>query len=207
MPVSSGQHSHEPGHTPSDRGPPHGLQLVIDFVNTFDAETGIDEIATPDALADWLAGRQLGADPTRPLSAREIEQPLSAREIEQAMRLREALRAVMLTHNGAPAAGPVGAELEDAARRGQLSVCFDAGGAVRLEPRAAGFAAALAWLLAPVARAAADGTWERVKACHAEDCQWAFYDHSRNRAGRWCDMAVCGNRTKVRAYRAKRAAP
>ncbi len=196
MPVSSGQRSHEPGHTPSDRQPPHDLQLVIDFVNTFDAETGIDEIATPGALADWLAGR-LGADPTPPLSAREIE---------QALRLREALRAVMLAHNGGPA-GPVGAELEDAARRGPLSVCFGTTGAVSFEPRAAGFAGALAWLLVPVATAAADGTWERVKACHAEDCRWAFYDHSRNRAGRWCDMAVCGNRTKVRAYRAKRAAP
>ena len=69
-----------------------------------------------------------------------------------------------------------------------------------------GFAGALAQLLVPVARAAPDGTWERVKACAADDCQWAFYDRSRNRAGRWCNMAVCGNRTKVRAYRSKRSA-
>jgi predicted RNA-binding Zn ribbon-like protein len=55
-----------------------------------------------------------------------------------------------------------------------------------------------------VAAAAADGTWERAKACRADDCRWAFYDQSRNRSARWCDMAVCGNRTKVRAYRAKR---
>ncbi len=169
---------------------------MIDFVNTFDAETGIDEIATRKGLADWLAGRQLGADPT---------QQLSALEVEQAARLRAALRAAMLAHNGGNP-GEAAAELELTARRGQLSVCFGTTGAVSFEPRAAGFAGALAWLLVPVATAAADGTWERVKACHAEDCRWAFYDHSRNRAGRWCDMAVCGNRTKVRAYRAKRAA-
>ena len=90
------------------------------------------------------------------------------------------------------------------AERGRLSVRFAADGSVELAPRAGGFAGALAALLVPVARAAADGSWQRVKACAADDCQWAFYDRSRNRAGRWCDMAVCGNRTKVRAYRTKR---
>ncbi len=52
--------------------------------------------------------------------------------------------------------------------------------------------------------AALDGTWQRVKACDADDCLEAFYDQSRNRSGRWCDMSLCGNRTKVRAYRSKR---
>jgi predicted RNA-binding Zn ribbon-like protein len=46
-----------------------------------------------------------------------------------------------------------------------------------------------------------DGSWQRVKACRADDCHWAFYDFSRNRSGTWCDMAVCGNREKVRSYR------
>jgi len=50
-----------------------------------------------------------------------------------------------------------------------------------------------------------DGTWARVKACVADDCQWAFYDSSRNRSGRWCDMAVCGNREKVRTYRSRQS--
>ena len=61
-------------------------------------------------------------------------------------------------------------------------------------------------LLVPIAQATGDGSWDRVKACPAGDCQWAFYDRSRNRSARWCDMAVCGNRTKVRAYRSKRQA-
>ena len=33
------------------------------------------------------------------------------------------------------------------------------------------------------------------------DCRWAFYDGSKNRSGRWCDMASCGNRMKARAFR------
>jgi predicted RNA-binding Zn ribbon-like protein len=49
-----------------------------------------------------------------------------------------------------------------------------------------------------------DGTWVRLKACLDPDCGWAFYDRSRNRSGHWCEMAVCGSRHKVRAYRARR---
>jgi predicted RNA-binding Zn ribbon-like protein len=43
-----------------------------------------------------------------------------------------------------------------------------------------------------------DGTWTRLKACR--ECSWAFYDHSRNGAGNWCSMKVCGGRVKQRAY-------
>ncbi len=45
---------------------------------------------------------------------------------------------------------------------------------------------------------------ERVKECAADNCNWLFYDASRNRSRRWCDMRDCGNRAKVRRFR-KRA--
>jgi predicted RNA-binding Zn ribbon-like protein len=51
----------------------------------------------------------------------------------------------------------------------------------------------------------ADGSWARLKACRSQLCKWLFYDRSRNRSAVWCSMAVCGNRTKTRAYRARRA--
>ena len=57
-----------------------------------------------------------------------------------------------------------------------------------------------------MARARADGTWDRLKVCLADDCQWAYYDRSRNRSSVWCDMRVCGNRAKVRSYRERRTA-
>jgi predicted RNA-binding Zn ribbon-like protein len=43
----------------------------------------------------------------------------------------------------------------------------------------------------------------RVHACAAEDCAWWFFDDSRNGSRRWCDMKICGNRDKVRRYRAR----
>ena len=107
----------------------------------------------------------------------------------------------MLAHNGAEPDERAGRELERAARRGGLGVHFAGDGSVSLAAQGEGFDAAIARLLIPVAEAREDGAWRRVKACRAPDCQWAFFDRSRNRSGVWCDMAVCGNRTKVRAYR------
>ena len=177
---------------------PHQLDRVIEFVNTFDPDTDVDELSSPTGLHEWLTDRALlGPGST------QIREP----ERRQAIRLREALRAVMLAHNGLDLDPEAAAELDRVAQAGRLSVQFAADGSATLRPRAQGFAGALAGLLASVAEADADGSWQRAKACRAEDCHWAFYDHSRNRSGVWCDMAVCGNRTKVRAYRAARRPP
>jgi predicted RNA-binding Zn ribbon-like protein len=175
--------------------PPHELELVIEFVNTIEFETGVDQLATPASATAWLAGKQL-LEP----GDREIEEG----ERRHAIRLREALRSLMLGHNGLASEQPAARELERAARRGRLAVHFADDGSTRLQPDAGGFDGALAMILIPVAESGQDRSWQRVKACRDGDCQWAFYDHSRNRSGVWCEMAVCGNRTKVRAYRARK---
>ncbi len=43
---------------------------------------------------------------------------------------------------------------------------------------------------------------ERLKIC--PNCQWLFIDRSRNRSRAWCDMSVCGNRTKARLHYRKK---
>jgi len=42
----------------------------------------------------------------------------------------------------------------------------------------------------------------RIRECAADDCQIVFYDESRSNNRRWCSMAHCGNRAKVRRHRA-----
>ncbi len=179
--------------TDSEPHAPHSLDLAIDFVNTLDMEEGTDSIERAETLATWLRERKL----------LEAGETLTESDHANAIALREALRALMLANNGEPGDERAGRELELAARRGELGVHFDPGASVSLRPRAAGGDGALARLLVPVASAFADGSWRRVKACRSPDCQWAFYDRSRNRSGVWCEMAVCGNRTKVRTYRAQ----
>jgi len=173
---------------------PHALDLVIDFVNTLDPDEHTDALSSAAALATWLLeARLLDAGAAIPTEA----------EHRRALRLREALRALMLANNGGGADHEAGRELERIARDGELGVHFTPTGSAGLAAGASGFAGALASLLIPVAEALGDGSWQRVKACRAPDCRWAFYDRSRNRSGVWCEMAVCGNRTKVRAYRAR----
>lgn len=41
----------------------------------------------------------------------------------------------------------------------------------------------------------------RLKICDNQDCQWVYYDESRNRVRRWCDDKACGNLMKVRRFR------
>jgi predicted RNA-binding Zn ribbon-like protein len=172
------------------RQAPDDLDLTLDFVNTADLETGEEAFGSPGELSDWLAARGLLGPATE----------LGPKDLSAALELREALRRAMFAHNGGPTEEPDAAAMEKAARRGRLSVSFVKGEA-RLVPLTGGVAGALAAVLVPVARAMSDGSWERVKACRADDCHWGFYDFSRNRSGTWCNMAVCGNREKVRAYR------
>jgi predicted RNA-binding Zn ribbon-like protein len=172
--------------------PPHSLDLVIGFVNTLDMELGTEELG-PEGAAAWFVDAGL----------LEPEAEMDESDRRQALSLREALRSLMLANNGGASSERAGQVLEEVARTGELSVRFAAGGVATLAPRAEGFAGALAMLLVPVAYASGDGTWQRVKACQAPDCLWAFYDRSRNRSGVWCKMAVCGNRTKVRTYRSR----
>jgi predicted RNA-binding Zn ribbon-like protein len=174
-----------------DLTPPNDLGLVIDFVNTLDIDEHTDALTDTEGATAWLKERGL-------LGGRDAQ--LSERDRKRAVSVREALRRMLLANNGAEPSTEAAAVLEGAAREGDLGVHFGGDGAT-LAPGASGFPAALANLLVPVARAMADGTWERVKACRADDCEWAFYDRSRNRSGVWCDMAVCGNREKVRTYR------
>jgi len=65
----------------------------------------------------------------------------------------------------------------------------------------------LEWLLAAIARSAADivaaGAEARLRVCANPGCGLFFYDESRTHRRRWCSMAVCGNRSKVAAFARK----
>ena len=63
-----------------------------------------------------------------------------------------------------------------------------------------------------IARSAADlltsSDLSSVRECALETCAWLFVDNSRNQKRRWCDMKICGNRSKARRhYRRTRARP
>lgn len=59
-------------------------------------------------------------------------------------------------------------------------------------------------LLYPVAQSMVHllvhGDLSRVRRCENPDCILFFYDTSKNRTRRWCQMSTCGNRIKVASY-------
>lgn len=61
-------------------------------------------------------------------------------------------------------------------------------------------------ILALVVEAIAQDKWRRLKPC--QDCQWVFFDHTKNASKIWCGMLAygpegraCGSIAKVRRWR------
>ncbi|MEW9532270.1 CGNR zinc finger domain-containing protein [Microbispora sp. NPDC049125] len=169
-------------------------ELLRDFVNTYDVESDADELASPAELSVWLRERGLTGDGDRAFDD----------DLALAARLREGLRLALLrNHDGGPYETPEDLGVALAALPVRVTLT---GGVPGLEPAASGVAGGLARIAAAISVAHTDGTWPRLKVCAESTCQWAFIDSSKNRSRSWCSMRVCGNRTKTRAYRARRQA-
>jgi predicted RNA-binding Zn ribbon-like protein len=184
-------------------------ELLRDFVNTLDVESDSDEISSPAELAVWLRERGLAGPGDR----------AGDDDLATAIALREGLRTMLRHHHdhsrdqradprpdgeGSPSR-PASAELTTVLAALPLRVVA-AGDDPTLEPTLPGVPGALARIAAAIVDARCDGTWRRLKVCGESTCQWAFIDSSKNRSRAWCSMRVCGNRTKTRAYRARRQA-
>jgi predicted RNA-binding Zn ribbon-like protein len=184
---AAGVDTEPPGRPPA----PGRLELVRQFVNTFDLESGADELGDAAAAHAWFVDHDL------------IDRGVRLKPADQrrVVELREALRASLLANNGAPLEPGAVDVLNAVAKRCPLEARFDRTGTIGVTGREGGVDGALGYLISVVVQAVADGTWARLKACRDDECHWAFYDHSRNRSGQWCVMAVCGNRSKARSYR------
>lgn len=183
-----------PGESTPAKTAPQPLYLVQRFVNSVDLESGEDELSSADALRDWFAERGL-MDPA---------EHAGRADLKRAVDVREGLRAVLLHNNGLPLDEERVERLDRAVRRAGVRVRFVPGRDPELVPDARGVDGALARLMAIVAAAVEHGRWERLKACPREECEWAFYDKSKNRSGRWCTMESCGNIEKAKAFRERR---
>jgi predicted RNA-binding Zn ribbon-like protein len=173
---------------------PEPLRLVQRFINSteiHETRPTDEELVSPEALRDWLAERGL----------MDRSEEVSEADLGRALDVREGLRALLMAHNGEPLDSERIEKLDRVARRMPVRVCFGEDAQPELVADSGGVDGALARLLAIVATAAEQGTWERLKACPRDCCTWAFYDRSKNRSGRWCSMDSCGNVEKARAFR------
>ena len=175
----------EPGGRPKAPG---RLALLQRFINSsnHDFPPDWDRIGTGTKARAWLRQKGLVAPGDR----------ITDTDAARLRELREAIRALVVANR---AGRPPAAALEVVRARGaEVRVAIDDAGRTVLEPTRPGVDGAVATLLAILHEAQISGDWSRMRACRK--CEYAFFDRSKNRSAAWCDMAICGNRTKNRTY-------
>lgn len=178
--------------------------------------TAIDWLGNGGDLLAWL--EQANLLPAEEAARLLQEMPPAALDAvaAQARELREWFRDFVATHAGRPLAAPAPVDLDrinrllarDATYR-QIVTSHDPGtSSFHLQRHRR-------WrtpddLLLPLAESMADlicqTDFTRVKNCEGPTCTMWFNDVSKNHTRRWCSMAICGNRAKAAAHRAKKRA-
>lgn len=171
---------------------PRTVGIVRDFVNTTDHETQTDVLTTPSELVHYLLQEGLLPSAKRATAA----------DLALARQLRAGLRrALEHHHDGTTGAVP---GLPEALRALPVALEWQDDVPV-LRPGGSGVRAALATIGVAAHEATRDGLWWRLKICSSDECEWAYFDHSKNRSRSWCEYG-CGNKMKTRAYRARQRA-
>ena len=160
---------------------PGDLRLLQAFLNT-----AVQEIDSPQALADWLELWGLVAPGIQ----------LDQSDLERTIGVREATR-TLLAQGPAAAVDAAAARLDQAMAAATIRARFGTGGRVRLEPATAGLDGALARFCGLLAKAQFDGTWLCLKICGARNCGAAFFDDSRNHSRKWCSKRCCNRVTSM----------
>jgi predicted RNA-binding Zn ribbon-like protein len=177
---------------------PVPLLALQAFVNTLEVESGTDLLASPAEFRRWLRLTEL--DRTR------ID--VTSKDLRHARELRGTLRALLAANAHGEADRSAARKLRAAVGRRRIPLTVDPDGRVELDlTPARSVEELLSQLIGIAFQAQVEGQWERLKLCRNDECQWAFYDSSRNRGGAWCEMQVCGNRIKNRHYRRRHRAP
>lgn len=187
------------------------LQRSLAFVNTLSARPTSapqERLLSYDALCSWsVESGILDTDLAATLTARARRRASDADAVLRRTRdLREQAHAALegLSSNRSPAAAALDALAE------QLAPWYRHGRLVRdhlalqwADGDDDGLDAPLWRIARAVARTLTSPLIARVRPCAADDCGWWFVDDTKNRSRRWCDMKSCGNRAKVRAFRAR----
>ena len=176
---------------------PGGLEDVRTFLSLHEHVEGSDESLPPtaDSVLAWLRRRNL-IDPSTTADPADLTWALS---------IREALRTKVHEHSGAPRDHDAVEVLNRAAGDTGLQLCFGCD-ENRLHTEVDGVRGAIGTILGTAFLADLDGTFHRLRECQDPTCPTVFYDRSKNHTAKWCSMASCGNRNKVRKFRERERA-
>lgn len=171
---------------------PGELELLQRFVNlhVHDAE-GTHLEPPAEQIRGFLVERGLLSD----------DQRFTEADHETYLGLRDAIRNLIRADDDESISPSDAEAIDRIGLAANLHPHFHAAHAPTLEPKGEGVAAAFGTIVAIAFVSAFDGSFDHLKLCANETCRSAFFDRSKNHSGRWCSMATCGNRAKVRAWR------
>jgi predicted RNA-binding Zn ribbon-like protein len=177
----------EPGGRPKAPG---RLELLQRFINTWnhDLPPAWDRLGTQQKTQTWLRQKGLIGPSAR----------ISHADATRLRELREAIRSLIVANVEGNLDAASVTTLRRVSRTAQLVVTTNDDGQTRLETHKSGIDGAVAILLGIVHEAQLTGEWPRLKGCR--QCQYAFFDRSKNCSAAWCAMSLCGNRAKNRAH-------
>ncbi|MBT2301743.1 CGNR zinc finger domain-containing protein [Variovorax paradoxus] len=185
----------------------------MDFLNTSAMPGGelVEWLKDGDDLLDWLVSAN-AIDPVVAMQFRSEASRVQLDEVAQRARsMRAWLREFLERHAGRPLAADAATELgplNQVLARAQSHYQIEADG----ETGALALTRARRWtepaqLLHPIAEAIGELIVEAdfglIRACEGSACTLMFLDRTKSHARRWCSMALCGNRAKVAAHRAR----
>ena len=176
-----------------------GNHTGIDLVNTEAVDAIGDRLELlPDwtALVDWAQAADL-IDTDLAEQCRAAGEQRGRSLLAWLRRLRSSLRNVLETGDHEAAA----ADLDDEVAAVSVRLSYrPARHQHELPLDAAGPLERLRLALAITALDATSLERSRVRRCGSPFCVLLYYDATKNRSRRWCDMAVCGNRAKANAH-------
>jgi predicted RNA-binding Zn ribbon-like protein len=157
-----------------------------------------ETLREPADLGEWLAEPPLAAVMTVPPTAGDLT---AAKALRQAIWDAAHARAA-----GRPLPGEAVATINRFAAAAPLVPELAADGTTAAWAPPVRVAQALSTLAQEMIELLSGPFSERIRECASDTCPMVFVDSSRPGARRWCSMERCGNRHKLRALRARRAA-
>lgn len=189
-----------------------GGELAFDFTNTSSGRgwpTHMEHLRTASDVVAWARhARVVGPADGEWLSGKvAADQALARRLLRRALDLREALYVIgveVAAGSAAPAPQVDRLAKEHAACVARARLTPDGGRYIwSWSPREAAIEAVLGPIALSALATLGQADLTRIKRCEGEKCGWLFFDTTKNKSRRWCEMEVCGNRAKQKRHGAR----
>ncbi|MBY0613062.1 MAG: CGNR zinc finger domain-containing protein [Beijerinckiaceae bacterium] len=189
-----------------------GSEVAFDFTNTASGRghtSHQDHLQSAETVIAWAVhAKVIGAVDAEVLRAAvSSDERLAARMLNEALELRDIIHDIGMEFSS-------GRRARDQQVDALAKVHADCIARARLTNHGGGFiwtwdarSAPVEVILGPITLSALTlltrSDLSRIKMCQGEHCGWLFFDVTKNKSRRWCEMEVCGNRAKQKRHQSR----